>query len=74
MPSWLQQQTSSPLVQFSAATIAGALLAAGSIFLAQNVQRQLAVQDLKAEIPKSDDEPNVKAVSLGQRRLHLLVI
>ena len=64
MSAWLQQQASSSRIHLAA--IVGGLIAAGTVFTVQDIQRRVAIEDLKAEIPRSDINSNVEAV-LGER-------
>ena len=54
MSAWLQQQASSHRVQLGTVAIASGLAVAGSIWTVQQIQRRLAVEELKSKIPNND--------------------
>ena len=66
MSVWLQQQASSHRVQLAAVAIVSGLAVAGSIFTIQTIRRNIAVEELKAEISSLENSHNIETVDFGQ--------
>ena len=64
MSSWLQQQATSHQLQLAATAAVSGLVVACSIFGVQAIQRQIAIDDLKASIPNIDENHTSEAVRL----------
>ena len=70
MSIWLQQQVSSHRVQLAAVAVVSGLAVAGSIFTIQTIRRNLAVEELKAEISNSENNHNVETVNLKSNEMY----
>ena len=62
MSAWLHQQTSSHRVQLVSTAIVSGIAVASTIFCIQALRRKIAIEELKASIPNSDEDPRVKTV------------
>ena len=62
MSGWLDQKVLSHRFQLAFTAVLSGLAVAGVIFTTQAIQRQIAVDDLKASIPDSDDDPRMQEV------------
>lgn len=70
MSQWLQNQASSHKVQLAATAVASGLLVAGAIFGAQALRRQVIIEDIKASIPKIDEDQKVCWPTLPRALIH----
>lgn len=64
MSSWIQRQASSHQVQLAATAVISAAAVAGAIFGAQAIRRKVAIEKLKASIPKVDEDHRLQKVWL----------
>ncbi|KAK2754411.1 hypothetical protein FQN54_007055 [Arachnomyces sp. PD_36] len=63
MASWIEKQASSHKVQLAATALVSAAVVAGAIFGVQSTRRKAAVEELKASIPKIDDEHRLQKLT-----------
>lgn len=64
MSSWLERQASSHQVQLAATALLSAAAVAGAIFGTQSIRRKVAIEELKASIPKVDEDHRLQKVWL----------
>ena len=62
MSRWLDQQISSHHLQLALTAVLSGLTVAGIIFTSQAIRKQIAIDDLKASIPNSEDDSRVQEV------------
>ncbi len=62
MSSWLQRQASSHNAQLVGTALLSGVAVAGAMFGIQALRRQIAIEDLKASIPGSDEKENSNRV------------
>lgn len=71
MSSWIQRQASSHQVQLGATAVLSAAAVAGAIFGVQAIRRKVAVEELKASIPRIDEDHRLQKVRLPFKNLEL---
>jgi hypothetical protein len=62
MSSWLQRQASSHNAQLVGTALLSGVAVTGAMFGIQALRRQIAIEDLKASIPGSDEKENSNGV------------
>ncbi|MCJ1481949.1 hypothetical protein MMC06_002110 [Schaereria dolodes] len=62
MSSWVYRQASFSQTQLAATAVFSGLVVAGTILSVQAIRRQLAIEDLKASIPKIDEKHSTDAL------------
>ena len=67
MSSWVYRQASFSQTQLAATAVFSGLVVAGTILSVQAIRRQLAIEDLKASIPKIDEKHSTDAVCLPNK-------
>jgi tRNA threonylcarbamoyladenosine dehydratase len=63
MSGWLQEQALSQRVQLIATAVLSGFAVASTILSVQALRRKIAIEDLKASIPNSEEDPRVQRVS-----------